>query len=164
MGVISKGGIIAVTDNWEPQILCSHTPQVSHHMAQSVTYHLWYDPYSSNSNSRFTYPRTWAVHAMGVIRDRHTITSTRVYQLLIYNRTPGTYTEAWKWRVSFSIQHAYFLQIHRRTESFSTAGGHGRVHLLQKEAQRYSPLLCLAMPEKNPSYQVSLLCLPHSVR
>ena len=28
---------------------------------------------------------------------RHTITSTRVDQLLIYNRTPGIYyTEAWK--------------------------------------------------------------------
>ena len=35
---------------------------------------------------------------------RHTITSTKVDQLLIYNRTPGIYTEA--------IQHAYFLQIH----------------------------------------------------
>ena len=87
---------------------------------------------------------------------RHTITSTRVDQLLIYNRTPG---------ISFSIQHAYFLQIHRRTESFSTAGGHGRVqYLLQKEAQIYSPLLCLAMPEENPSYQMSRSCLPHSVR
>ena len=26
--------------------------------------------------------------------DKHTITSTRVDQLLIYNRTPGIYTEA----------------------------------------------------------------------
>ena len=45
---------------------------------------------------------------------RHTITSTRVDQLLIYTTALLVYI--------LKHEHAYFLQIHRRTESFSTAG------------------------------------------
>ena len=55
---------------------------------------------------------------------RHTITSARVDQLLIYNRTSGIYTETWTWRVSVSIQHALARVVQRSRAKASGSAQH----------------------------------------